>query len=264
MEHVNAPGRAADARYLYVAAHRRALRQARLYRSCRHRYRACGMVVREMLGDLREADLRAANGRAADLCAGLPGRSWLRRSRCRIDAPHEFCRGQRYCASLRDVRQRHIDARIDPHEMAGTLESWDLVTSQFAAKRNVLRYDTRGAGLSQKVRGALTIDTMADDLKSLMDVLGIGRQGRACRRCRGRRIAMHTAVRHPQRVAAVVAAVRLLASRRIAAPPCSAESRKWNERVCTLFLIRSTMAIRRSCAADTQRFAAFSCSVAWQ
>ena len=59
------------------------------------------------------------------------------------------------------------------HEMGGTLESWDFVAPQFSAKRNILRYDTRGAGLSQKVRGALTIDTMADDLMSLMDVLGI-------------------------------------------------------------------------------------------
>jgi hypothetical protein len=32
----------------------------------------------------------------------------------------------------------------------------------------VLRYDTRGAGLSQKVRGALVIDTMVDDLAALM------------------------------------------------------------------------------------------------
>ena len=54
------------------------------------------------------------------------------------------------------------------HEMGGTLESWDVVGPLFAAKRNVLRYDTRGAGLSQKVRGALSIDTMADDLVSLM------------------------------------------------------------------------------------------------
>ena len=59
------------------------------------------------------------------------------------------------------------------HEMGGTLESWDLARPLFAAKRSVLRYDTRGAGLSQKVRGALTIDTMADDLVSLMDALGI-------------------------------------------------------------------------------------------
>jgi 3-oxoadipate enol-lactonase len=91
------------------------------------------------------------------------------------------------------------------HEMGGTLESWDFVAPQFAAKRKVLRYDTRGAGLSQKVHGALTIDTMTDDLVSLMDAVGItGRVGLAGIAVGGA-IALHTAVRYPQRVAAVVA-----------------------------------------------------------
>ena len=48
------------------------------------------------------------------------------------------------------------------HEMGGTLESWDLVLPMLSAKRRILRYDTRGAGLSQKLRGALAIDTMVD------------------------------------------------------------------------------------------------------
>ena len=34
------------------------------------------------------------------------------------------------------------------HEMGGSLESWDDVAPRFAGKRRVLRYDTRGAGLS--------------------------------------------------------------------------------------------------------------------
>src|ERR1041385_497562 len=91
------------------------------------------------------------------------------------------------------------------HEMGGTLESWDLVLPLLAAKRNILRYDTRGAGLSQKVRGALTIDTMADDLVSLMDALGIAGKVALAGIAVGGAIALHTAVRYPQRVAAVVA-----------------------------------------------------------
>src|SRR5258707_15460526 len=59
------------------------------------------------------------------------------------------------------------------HEMGGSLESWDEVVPRLTAKRRVLRYDTRGAGLSEKVRGALSIDTMVDDLAALMDALGI-------------------------------------------------------------------------------------------
>jgi 3-oxoadipate enol-lactonase len=59
------------------------------------------------------------------------------------------------------------------HEMGGSLESWDDVAPRFAQSRRVLRYDCRGAGLSQKVRGELAIDTMADDIAHLLDHVGI-------------------------------------------------------------------------------------------
>src|SRR5947209_18435453 len=59
------------------------------------------------------------------------------------------------------------------HEMGGSLESWDEVAPVLAAGRRVLRYDTRGAGLSEKARGTLAIDTMVDDLAALLDALGI-------------------------------------------------------------------------------------------
>src|SRR5258706_13401576 len=91
------------------------------------------------------------------------------------------------------------------HEMGGTLESWDFVLPLLSARRNVLRYDTRGAGLSQKVRGALTIDTMADDLVSLMDALGIAGKVALAGVAVGGAIALHTPVRHPRRVAPVSA-----------------------------------------------------------
>src|SRR6266705_5031858 len=59
------------------------------------------------------------------------------------------------------------------HEMGGSLESWDDVAPRLAETRRVLRYDTRGAGMSQKVRGELGIDTMAGDIAALLDRLGI-------------------------------------------------------------------------------------------
>src|ERR1700689_3119992 len=59
------------------------------------------------------------------------------------------------------------------HEMGGSLESWDDVAPKLAESRRVLRYDTRGAGMSQKVRGELGIDTMADDIAALLDHIGI-------------------------------------------------------------------------------------------
>jgi 3-oxoadipate enol-lactonase len=104
------------------------------------------------------------------------------------------------------------------HEMGGTLESWDGVAPLLARHRRVLRYDMRGAGLSQKARGALSIDTMTDDLMALMDAAGIAKAALAGVAVGGA-IALHTAVRFPARIAAVVAtspAVAIAADRRAA------------------------------------------------
>jgi alpha-beta hydrolase superfamily lysophospholipase len=55
------------------------------------------------------------------------------------------------------------------HEMGGTLESWDRVLPALNNGRGVLRYDTRGAGLSEKLKGTVTWNQMADDLAGLLD-----------------------------------------------------------------------------------------------
>src|ERR1700751_6104215 len=82
------------------------------------------------------------------------------------------------------------------HEMGGTLESWDGVAPLLARHRRVMRYDTRGAGLSQKGRGALAIDTMTDDLIGLMDTAGMAKAALAGVAVGGA-IALNTALRHP-------------------------------------------------------------------
>ncbi|MBA2397753.1 MAG: alpha/beta fold hydrolase [Bradyrhizobium sp.] len=89
------------------------------------------------------------------------------------------------------------------HEMAGSLESFDDVVPKFARSRRVLRYDTRGAGMSQKVRGQLSIDTMADDIAALLDALGISRKVALAGVALGGAIALHFAARHPGRASAV-------------------------------------------------------------
>ena len=91
------------------------------------------------------------------------------------------------------------------HEMGGAMESWDLVVPALAARRRVLRYDTRGAGFSEKIRGVLRIDTMTDDLVALLDALGIKEKVALAGTAVGGAIALHTAVRFPERVAAVIA-----------------------------------------------------------
>ena len=59
------------------------------------------------------------------------------------------------------------------HEMGGTLESWDGVTPGLAAQFRVLRYDQRGAGLSEKVRAQFTNDDAVDDLEGVLKNLEI-------------------------------------------------------------------------------------------
>ena len=89
------------------------------------------------------------------------------------------------------------------HEMGGSLESWDDVAPGFATSRRVLRYDTRGAGLSQKVRGELTLDTMADDIAALLDHFGIGGKVALAGIAVGGAVALHFAARYKERTTAV-------------------------------------------------------------
>jgi len=58
------------------------------------------------------------------------------------------------------------------HEMGGSLETWDKVVPRLAGYR-ILRYDMRGAGLSQKV-SSLTLDDLVADLGAVLDSLDIG------------------------------------------------------------------------------------------
>ena len=90
------------------------------------------------------------------------------------------------------------------HEMGGTIESWDAVVPLLAAKRRVLRYDTRGAGLSQKARPPLAIDTMVDDLVALLDTLNLAGKVALAGIAVGGAIALHAAVRFPHRISAAV------------------------------------------------------------
>lgn len=90
------------------------------------------------------------------------------------------------------------------HEMGGTLESWDEVAPRLTGSRRVLRYDTRGAGMSQKIRGELHIDAMADDIAALLDALNIRGKVALAGVAVGGATALHFAARYPQRTSAVV------------------------------------------------------------
>ncbi|MGK8204848.1 alpha/beta fold hydrolase [Burkholderia cenocepacia] len=91
------------------------------------------------------------------------------------------------------------------HEMGGALESWDRVWSLLPANQTLLRYDTRGSGLSEKLLEAPDIDTHADDLAELLDALGIVEPVVLAGVAVGAGIAIRFAARYPQRVRALVA-----------------------------------------------------------
>jgi 3-oxoadipate enol-lactonase len=90
------------------------------------------------------------------------------------------------------------------HEMGGALESWDAVWSLLPANQTVLRYDTRGAGLSEKLLDTPDIDSHVDDLAALLDRLGIMDPVVLAGVAVGAGIAIRFAARHPHRVHALI------------------------------------------------------------
>lgn len=89
------------------------------------------------------------------------------------------------------------------HEMGGTLESWDQVIGTLTNTRQVLRYDTRGAGQSEKIGGKVTWNEMADDIAALLDAHNIAGKVAIAGTAVGAGIAMHFAVRHAARTGAL-------------------------------------------------------------
>jgi 3-oxoadipate enol-lactonase len=59
------------------------------------------------------------------------------------------------------------------HSLACDLRMWDEQAAVLARHFRVLRFDTRGHGDSEAPKGAYTLDLLADDLKGLLDALGV-------------------------------------------------------------------------------------------
>jgi len=91
------------------------------------------------------------------------------------------------------------------HEMGGSLNSWDAVLPALARGRRLLRYDARGAGMSSKPRGALSIDDAAADIAALLDAEGIDAPVAVAGCALGGAVAIRFAARHAARCAALIA-----------------------------------------------------------
>jgi 3-oxoadipate enol-lactonase len=59
------------------------------------------------------------------------------------------------------------------HSLACNLRMWDEQAELLRKSHRVLRFDTRGHGASGAPSGAYTLDQLAEDLRGLLDVLGI-------------------------------------------------------------------------------------------
>lgn len=90
------------------------------------------------------------------------------------------------------------------HEMELSMESWDEVLPSLLPGHRILRYDLRGFGLSEKVRGtSLTIDDEVQDLRALLDALKIDGPVTLVGGAVGGAVALKFAATYPQRVHAV-------------------------------------------------------------
>lgn len=91
------------------------------------------------------------------------------------------------------------------HSLAADHTMWAPQVAQFAADFNVLRYDTRGHGASDAPPPPYTLELLADDLRALLDAVGI-------ERCHfvglsmGGMIGQMAALRHPRRFDSLVLA----------------------------------------------------------
>jgi 3-oxoadipate enol-lactonase len=86
------------------------------------------------------------------------------------------------------------------HAGVATLRMWDAVVPALGADHRILRYDTRGFGLTSTEDVSFSD---VDDLLAVMDDAGVAR-ATLVGASRGGRIAIDAAVEHPERVAGLV------------------------------------------------------------
>ena len=109
------------------------------------------------------------------------------------------------CAIRYEFRQGKGPVYVLMHEMGGTLESWAQTLSYFPASAQVLRYDQRGFGLSEKIVDEVSINQHIQDLAMLLDKLGIEQPVVLAGVAVGAGIAIGFAARYPERVSHLVA-----------------------------------------------------------
>jgi len=88
--------------------------------------------------------------------------------------------------------------------MGGTLESWDAVAPGLAEHYRVVRFDQRGAGLTEKVRKQFTNDQAVDDLEGVLRNLDLKPPYRFVCVAAASTQVLRFLERHPDQVASIV------------------------------------------------------------
>jgi len=114
-------------------------------------------------------------------------------------APHEFIRYQRVGDGPKTV--------VLLHELGAALENWDEVLPVLSAQPglSLIRYDQRGAGMSSKIRGPVSMADHASDLARLLDALGVSGPVVLVGDTFGATVALQFAADYPARVSGVLA-----------------------------------------------------------
>jgi len=89
------------------------------------------------------------------------------------------------------------------HSLACNLSMWDEQVRALKGRYRILRYDTRGHGQTSAPAGAYSLDQLAEDLKGLLDGLGI-RETHFVGLSMGGMIGQVFALRHPAMVQSLV------------------------------------------------------------
>ena len=89
------------------------------------------------------------------------------------------------------------------HELGGSLEFWDPVLPAFQQDFQVLRYDLRGFGMSEKVK-TLRLDDLLGDIVGLLDAVAITDPCHVVGPALGAGIALAFAAKYPGRVRRLV------------------------------------------------------------
>lgn len=94
------------------------------------------------------------------------------------------------------------------HELGGDMTSWDpALAAGLCDGRPGLRFDYRGAGMSEKIRGPFDIDVMCADIAGVIDATGFGDGGTVdiFGIALGGGVVIGVAARYPEKIRRVVA-----------------------------------------------------------